>query len=61
MRKAVKKLVRRTQRLLDGVIYLFVFAAPLALMGLLVVVFCGVPLKARLADLADFSSAAVPK
>ena len=61
VRKAVKKLVRRTQRLLDGVIYLFVFAAPLALMGLLVVVFCGVPLKARLADLADFSSAAVPK
>ena len=61
VRKAVKKLVRRTQRLLDGVIYLFVFAAPLALMGLLVVVFCGVPLRARLADLADFSSAAVPK
>ena len=57
VRKAVKKLVRRTQRLLDGVIYLFVFAAPLALMGLLVVVFCGVPLKARLADLADFSAA----
>ncbi len=61
VRKAVKKLVRRTQRLLDGVIYLFVFAAPLALVALLVVVFCGVPLKARLADLADFSSAAVPK
>merc|ERR1719377_253671 len=57
VRKAVKKLVRRTQRLLDGVIYLFVFAAPLALMGLLAVVFCGVPLKARLADLADFSAA----
>ena len=56
VRKAVKKLVRRTQRLLDGVIYLFVFAAPLALVALLVVVFCGVPLKARLADLADFSA-----
>ena len=57
VRKAVKKLVRRTQRLLDGVIYLFVFVAPLALVALLVVVFCGVPLKARLADLADFSAA----
>ena len=57
VRKAVKKLVRRTQRLLDGVIYLFVFAAPLALLVCLVVVFCGVPLKARLADLADFSAA----
>ena len=61
VRKAVKKLVRRTQRLLDGVIYLFVFAAPLALLVCLVVAVCGVPLKARLADLADFSSAAVPK
>ena len=29
---------------------------PLALVALLVVVFCGVPLKARLADLADFSA-----
>jgi hypothetical protein len=57
VRKAVKKLVRRTQRLADGVIYLFVFAAPLALVALLVVVFCGVPLRARLADLADFSAA----
>jgi len=61
VRKAVKKLVRRTQRLLDGVIYLFVFAAPLALLVCLVVAVCGVPLRARLADLADFSSAAVPK
>merc|ERR1712188_191096 len=61
VRKAVKKLVRRTQRLVDGTIYLFVFAAPLALVALLVVVFCGVPLKSRLADLADFSSAAGPK
>ena len=61
VRKAVKKLVRRTQRLADGVIYLFVFAAPLALVALLVVAVCGVPLRARLADLADFSSAAVPK
>jgi hypothetical protein len=59
VRRAFKKLIRRTQRLLDGVIYLFVFAAPLALVALLVVVFCGVPLRARLADLADFSS--VPK
>ena len=57
VRKAVKKLVRRTQRLLDGVIYLFVFAAPLALVALLVVAVCGVPLRARLADLADFSAA----
>ena len=61
VRRAFKKLIRRTQRLADGVIYLFVFAAPLALVALLVVVFCGVPLRARLADLADFSSAAVPK
>ena len=58
VRRAFKKLIRRTQRLADGVIYLFVFAAPLALVALLVVVFCGVPLRARLADLADFSSAA---
>ena len=57
VRKAVKKLVRRTQRFLDGVIFLVVFVAPLALMGLLVVAVCGVPLKARLADLADFSAA----
>ena len=61
VRRAFKKLVRRTQRLADGVIYLFVFAAPLALVALLVVAVCGVPLRARLADLADFSSAAVPK
>ena len=61
VRRAFKKLIRRTQRLADGVIYLFVFAAPLALVALLVVAVCGVPLKARLADLADFSSAAVPK
>ena len=61
VRRAFKKLIRRTQRLADGVIYLFVFAAPLALVLLMVVVFCGVPLRARLADLADFSSAAVPK
>jgi len=61
VRKAVKKLIRRTQRLLDGVIFLVVFAAPLALVALLIVAVCGVPLKARLADLADFSSAAVPK
>ena len=59
VRKAVKKLVRRTQRLADALIFLFVFAVPLALMGLLVVAVCGVPLKARLADLADFS--ALPK
>ena len=57
----VQETVRRTQRLADGVIYLFVFAAPLALVALLVVAFCGVPLRARLADLADFSSAAVPR
>ncbi|CAH0376168.1 unnamed protein product [Pelagomonas calceolata] len=56
VRRAFKKLIRRTQRLADGVIYLFVFAAPLALVALLVVVFCGVPLRARLADLADFSA-----
>ena len=61
VRKAVKKLIRRTQHVADALIFLVVFAAPLALMGLMVVVFCGVPLKARLADLADFSSAAVPK
>ena len=61
VRRAFKKLIRRTQRLADGVIYLFVFAAPLALVALLVAAVCGVPLKARLADLADFSSAAVPK
>ena len=61
VRRAFKKLIRRTQRLADGVIYLFVFAAPLALVALLVVAVCGVPLRARLADLADFSSAAVPK
>merc|ERR1719377_45796 len=61
VRRAFKKLIWRTQRLADGVIYLFVFAAPLALVALLAVVFCGVPLRARLADLADFSSAAVPK
>ena len=59
VRRAFKKLIRRTQRLADGVIYLFVFAAPLALVALLVVAVCGVPLRARLADLADFS--AVPK
>ena len=57
VRRAFKKLIRRTQRLADGVIYLFVFAAPLALVALLVVAVCGVPLRARLADLADFSAA----
>merc|ERR1719377_348890 len=45
VRKAVKKLVRRTQRLADGVIFLVVFAAPLALLVCLVVAVCGVPLK----------------
>ena len=58
VRKAVKKLMRRTQRLADAVIFLFVFAAPLLLICVLVVALCGVPLRARLADLADFS---VPK
>jgi hypothetical protein len=57
VRRAFKRLIRRTQRLADGVIYLFVFAAPLALVALLVVAVCGVPLRARLADLADFSAA----
>jgi len=56
VRKAVKKLMRRTQRLADTVIFLFVFAAPLALLCALVVALCGVPLRARLADLADFSA-----
>mmetsp|Transcript_23360 Transcript_23360/g.60942 ORF Transcript_23360/g.60942 Transcript_23360/m.60942 type:complete len:398 (+) Transcript_23360:1878-3071(+) len=61
VRKAVNRLIRRTQHVADALIFLVVFAAPLALVALLVVVFCGVPLKARLADLADFSSAALPK
>ena len=57
VRKAVNRLIRRTQHVADALIFLAVFAAPLALVALLVVVFCGVPLKARLADLADFSAA----
>ena len=47
VRRAFKKLIRRTQRLADGVIYARLHAAPLALVALLVVAVCGVRLQAR--------------